>query len=135
MDSAAKLHKVHRLDPTVMPANVVLEMATLGRSQGFGDGKGDRLSGGGQEGGCHHPGVEPAPSSAGLQPPSQLVYSAIGADVRDVIIDGKLVMENRKLLTLDEEEILRKAREYQIANFGLCVADCGCDLATIHRTC
>jgi 5-methylthioadenosine/S-adenosylhomocysteine deaminase len=45
---------------------------------------------------------------------SQLVYSASGADVRDVIIDGKLVMENRKLLTLNEEEILRKAKEYQI---------------------
>jgi 5-methylthioadenosine/S-adenosylhomocysteine deaminase len=39
---------------------------------------------------------------------SQLVYSATGADVRDVIIDGRLVMENRRLLTLDEEEILEK---------------------------
>jgi 5-methylthioadenosine/S-adenosylhomocysteine deaminase len=52
-----------------------------------------------------------------LQPvynlPSHLVYSASGADVREVIIDGKLVMEDRKLLTLDEEEILRKASEYQ----------------------
>jgi hypothetical protein len=32
--------------------------------------------------------------------------------VRDVIIDGKVIMENRKLLTLDEEEILRKAKEW-----------------------
>jgi hypothetical protein len=31
--------------------------------------------------------------------------------VRDVIIDGKLVMENRKLLTLDEGEILEKMEE------------------------
>jgi 5-methylthioadenosine/S-adenosylhomocysteine deaminase len=36
MDSAAKLHKVHRLDPTVMPANVVLEMATLGGARVLG---------------------------------------------------------------------------------------------------
>jgi 5-methylthioadenosine/S-adenosylhomocysteine deaminase len=43
---------------------------------------------------------------------SHLVYSATGADVRDVIIDGKPVMENRKLLTLDEEEILAKAGEW-----------------------
>jgi hypothetical protein len=32
--------------------------------------------------------------------------------VRDVIIDGKMIMENRKLLTLDEEEILKKAKEW-----------------------
>ena len=43
---------------------------------------------------------------------SHLVYSATGADVRDVIIDGKLVMENRKLLTLNEEEVLDKAQEW-----------------------
>jgi 5-methylthioadenosine/S-adenosylhomocysteine deaminase len=39
---------------------------------------------------------------------SHLVYSATGADVRDVIIDGKPVMENRKLLTLDEGQIFEK---------------------------
>ncbi len=43
---------------------------------------------------------------------SHLVYSATGADVRDVIIDGRLVMENRRLLTLDEEEILERAKEW-----------------------
>jgi len=43
---------------------------------------------------------------------SHLVYSATGADVRDVIIDGQLVMQNRQLLTLDEEKILRKAKEW-----------------------
>jgi len=42
---------------------------------------------------------------------SHLVYSATGADVRDVIIDGKLVMRDRKLLTLDEEKILQKMQE------------------------
>jgi 5-methylthioadenosine/S-adenosylhomocysteine deaminase len=41
---------------------------------------------------------------------SHLVYSATGADVRDVIIGGKPVMENRKLLTLDEGQILDKMK-------------------------
>ncbi|KPK84866.1 MAG: hypothetical protein AMJ94_19675, partial [Deltaproteobacteria bacterium SM23_61] len=44
-------------------------------------------------------------------PVSHLVYSATGADVRDVIIDGKMVMEKRKLLTLDEGRILEKMKE------------------------
>ena len=44
---------------------------------------------------------------------SNLVYSATGADVRDVIIDGKLVMQDRKLLTIDEETVLQKAEEWK----------------------
>jgi 5-methylthioadenosine/S-adenosylhomocysteine deaminase len=44
---------------------------------------------------------------------SHLFYSATGADVRDVIIDGRIVMQNRQLLTLDEEKILSRAREWK----------------------
>ncbi|MBP1717711.1 MAG: 5-methylthioadenosine/S-adenosylhomocysteine deaminase, partial [Deltaproteobacteria bacterium] len=44
---------------------------------------------------------------------SQLVYAATGADVRDVIIDGRIVMQNRRILTLDEEEILSEAKNWQ----------------------
>ena len=114
MDAAAKLHKVHRLDPTVMPAKIVLEMATLGGARVLG------MEGeiGSLEVGKKADVIILDLNRAHLQPVynivSQLVYSASGADVRDVIIDGKLVMENRKLLTLHEEEILRKAKEYQI---------------------
>jgi len=112
MDSAAKLHKVHRLDPTVMPAQVVLEMATLG---------GAKVLGMEKEIGSLEVGKKADVILVDLNRPhlqpiynlvSHLVYSATGADVRDVIIDGKLVMENRKLLTLDEEEILERARQW-----------------------
>lgn len=44
---------------------------------------------------------------------SQLVYALKASDVRTVIIGGKIVMEDRQMLTLDEPEILAKAREYQ----------------------
>ena len=43
--------------------------------------------------------------------PSLIVYSANGNDVNTVIIDGKLVMRDRKVLTVDEEEVMRKAQE------------------------
>jgi 5-methylthioadenosine/S-adenosylhomocysteine deaminase len=44
---------------------------------------------------------------------SQLVYALKGSDVKTVIIDGKLVMEDRRMLTLNEKEILEKAHTYQ----------------------
>jgi 5-methylthioadenosine/S-adenosylhomocysteine deaminase len=38
-----------------------------------------------------------------------LVYSARGADVDTVIVDGKVLMENRRVKTLDEETVMEKA--------------------------
>jgi 5-methylthioadenosine/S-adenosylhomocysteine deaminase len=43
---------------------------------------------------------------------SQLAYALKGSDVETVIIGGRVVMRDRKLLTLREGEILAKAREY-----------------------
>ena len=110
MDSAAKLHKVHRLDPTVMPSQTVLEMATLGGARVLGMEK----QIGSLEAGKKADVIVLELNRPHLQPVynlvSHLVYSATGADVRDVIIDGKPVMENRKLLTLDEGQILEKMR-------------------------
>ncbi|MDI6755585.1 MAG: amidohydrolase [Thermodesulfobacteriota bacterium] len=111
LDSAAKLHKVHRLDPTVMPADVVLHMATLGGAKVLGL---DKEIGSLEIGkkadvivlDFNRPHLQPIYNIV-----SHLVYSATGADVRDVIIDGKLVMQDRKLLTLDEEKILQKMQE------------------------
>jgi len=45
------------------------------------------------------------------EPVSHLVYAARGADVRHSIIHGRLVMEDRQLLTLDIEEIMAHVRD------------------------
>jgi 5-methylthioadenosine/S-adenosylhomocysteine deaminase len=111
MDSAAKLHKVHRLDPTVMPSDVVLHMATLGGAKVLGL---DKEIGSLEVGkkadiiilDLNRPHLQPIYNIT-----SQLVYSATGADVRDVIIDGRIIMRDRKLLTLDEENIIKKMQE------------------------
>ncbi len=42
--------------------------------------------------------------------PSHLVYSAFGSDIDTVIIDGNIVMKNRKVLTLNEAEIINTAQ-------------------------
>ncbi|NWF55691.1 MAG: amidohydrolase family protein, partial [Syntrophaceae bacterium] len=114
MDFVAKVHKAKRLDPTVMPAQTVLEMATLGGARVLGMEK----EIGSLEVGKKADVIVLDMNKPHLQPVynivSQLVYSATGADVREVIIDGKIIMENRKLLTLDEEEILRKAMEWGV---------------------
>ncbi|HDJ50661.1 MAG TPA: hypothetical protein ENF25_00470 [Thermoprotei archaeon] len=40
-------------------------------------------------------------------PVSHIVYAAHGDDVSDVIIDGKLIMRNRRVLTIDEDQVLK----------------------------
>lgn len=44
-------------------------------------------------------------------PVSNLVYSANSADVESVIIDGRIIMEEREILTIDEEEVKNKVQE------------------------
>jgi 5-methylthioadenosine/S-adenosylhomocysteine deaminase len=110
MDTAAKLHKVHRLDPTVMNAETVLRMATC---------EGAKALGMGHLVGCLKTGMKADLIVLGLNKPhltplyhpcSHLVYSANGADVDTVFINGKLVMENRRLLTIDEKEAMMHVR-------------------------
>jgi 5-methylthioadenosine/S-adenosylhomocysteine deaminase len=43
-------------------------------------------------------------------PYSQIVYACRGSDVRDVIIDGKVVMRDRRLLTLDVQRAMDDVR-------------------------
>ena len=44
---------------------------------------------------------------------SEIVYALKASDVRTVVIAGKIVMEDRRMLTLDEKETLAKAQEYK----------------------
>ncbi|MBC8247721.1 MAG: amidohydrolase family protein, partial [Deltaproteobacteria bacterium] len=43
-------------------------------------------------------------------PVSHLVYAAAGADVRDVIVSGNIVVKNRKILTIDLEDVMSRVR-------------------------
>lgn len=43
-------------------------------------------------------------------PVSSIVYSANGSDVKDVIVNGKILMKDRDFLTLDREEIIERVR-------------------------
>jgi 5-methylthioadenosine/S-adenosylhomocysteine deaminase len=123
MRLAGLLHKVARLDPTAVPAHVCLEMATRGGAACLG--LADQI--GSIEVGKRADIVlldfwAPHLSPAGIADPvSHLVYSASGADVSAVVVDGCVLMDDRKLTTLDEHEIMaeverRAARLVQEAN-------------------
>ena len=42
---------------------------------------------------------------------ANIVYSANGADVDTVIIDGKVIMQNRKMINIDEKQVMRNVKK------------------------
>jgi len=113
MDLAAKLQKISRMDPRALPAEQVVEMATVGGARAI---HLDKLVGSLEPG--KRADLIVIDTSAPHATPmysvySELVFALKASDVRTVLIDGRVVMDERKMLTLDEDEILRKAREYQ----------------------
>jgi 5-methylthioadenosine/S-adenosylhomocysteine deaminase len=106
MDTAAKLHKVNALDPTLMDADTVLRMATVEGARAIGL----DLAIGSLEVGkqadvvvidAYRPHLVPV-----YNPVSHIVYAAQGSDVRDVIVGGRILVKDRRLLSIDLEDIL-----------------------------
>lgn len=109
MDRVAKLHKVVTMNPEAMDAKTVVSLATI---QGAG------LLGLGTLTGSLEPGkradvIVVDTASPRMQPMynpySHLVYAASGTDVSWVIADGKILMENRRLLTISPARVLSRA--------------------------
>ncbi len=108
MDTAAKLHKAHTLDPTVLDVGSVLKMATIEAARAIGL---DRSIGSLEKGkqadlliiDTHQPHLVPL-----YNPVSQIVYSARGSDVSDVMVAGRRLVRDRTLTSLDQDDILNK---------------------------
>jgi 5-methylthioadenosine/S-adenosylhomocysteine deaminase len=113
MDLAAKLQKVARMDPRALPARQVLEMATIRGANALHLEK----QIGSLEDGKRADLIVVDTTGPHATPMynvySQLVYALKGSDVKTVVIDGKLVMEDRRLLTRNEKVIVEKAHQYQ----------------------
>ncbi len=112
MSLAARLHKVWHGDPTVLPAPEVVALATR---------EGARVLGLGDQVGTLTPGKQAdlivvdmnQPHLAPLYDPcSHLVYAARSADVRHAMVAGRWLMKDRRLLTLNWEDIASRARTY-----------------------
>lgn len=111
MDMAAKLHKVNKFDPTVMNAKTIIAMATINGAKVLGLEKkiGSLIVGKKADIiiiDLNKPHLTPM-----YNPYSHIVYAANGHDVKDSVINGRIVMENRRLLTIDMEDVMEKARQ------------------------
>jgi 5-methylthioadenosine/S-adenosylhomocysteine deaminase len=108
---AALLHKGVRLDPLAVPASAALEMATIGGARALGL---DHLIGS-LEVGKRADVVVVELDEDNLvplyDPVSHLAYAVEAADVRTVVVDGHVVLQDRALLTADTAEIRRTVRE------------------------
>ncbi len=106
MDTAAKLHKVHTLDPTVMDARTVVSMATIDGARVLG--MGDII--GSLEAGKKADIIIIDIRSPHLMPMyniySHLVYAVTGSDVVTSVVNGRVLMEDRVLTTLDVDEVM-----------------------------
>lgn len=114
MDTAAKLHKLVSGDPKTLSAEQAFEMATIRGARALDL---DKITGS-IEAGKRADVVIVDLDSLNQTPMyniySSLVYSTKAADVHSVIINGRLVMSNRILLTLDESAIKRVANAYRL---------------------
>lgn len=113
MDTAAKLHKLVTMIPTVVTAEQALEMATIGGARALHMEK----EIGSIEAGKRADLIVVDLNALHLTPMynlrSHLVYAAKASDVTDTIVNGRVLMRNRRLLTLDEEAVKAAARKYQ----------------------
>jgi 5-methylthioadenosine/S-adenosylhomocysteine deaminase len=113
MASAARLQKVTRMDPKALSAREVLEFATIGGARALN--MADKI--GSLEAGKRaditiidfdQPKTQPVYAVE-----SAIVYAASGSSVVTTICDGKILMRDRKVLTVDVPATLAKAKEYR----------------------
>ncbi len=112
MDLAAKLQKVATGDPRALPAMQALEMATIRGARALGMEKEIGSLESGKRADCITVSLAEPHATPLYDVISQLVYALKGADVRDAMVNGRLLLRDRTPLTLDRALILSKAREY-----------------------
>jgi cytosine/adenosine deaminase-related metal-dependent hydrolase len=115
MKLAACLHKGTSGDPLAVPAESAFEMATLAGARALGlEAEIGSLEAGKKADlavfDMRRLHLTPSPNPVGT-----LVYAAGGADVSDVMVDGRWVVRDSRLLTMNEDEIIRSARAHAAA--------------------
>ncbi len=113
MDTAAKLHKLSSNDPKVVTAEQALEMATIRGARALHMEKEIGSIETGKRADLVIVDVDDLNQTPFYNVYSNLVYATKADDVRTVIIEGRVVMLDRRLLTLDERDIKARARAFR----------------------
>jgi len=112
MRLAGLIHKP-RSGPTAVSAQQVLEMATLGGAKAIGmEAEVGSIEAGKRADLTLIDLSGPHATPGGEDIVSRLVFSGRSSDVTDVMIDGRLVMKNREVLTLNESRVLAEAEKH-----------------------
>jgi 5-methylthioadenosine/S-adenosylhomocysteine deaminase len=122
MKFAALMHKAHRWDATVIPAQKALDMATIDAAEALGASKDLGSIEKGKKADmvvvdCNTPGMTPTTADNVI---SNLVYASPSSAVRDTIVDGKFVVRSRRAEMVDEDEVMAAARERADDLIGRC---------------
>jgi 5-methylthioadenosine/S-adenosylhomocysteine deaminase len=112
---AQMLQQLHLRDPYILPPGKLLEMVTIdaARALGWDDELGSLEAG--KKADVAIVNMRQPHLTPNLMVVHRLVYEAVGNDVETVIVDGRIVMENRRVLTVDEDAILDTAEEQTLA--------------------
>lgn len=111
---AATLHKVHTLDPLAIPATAAIDMATRQGALALGLGSITGTLAVGYKADIvlldmRSPHWYPRHDRSSL-----LAYAAAGADVHTVLVDGRILLDNRRLTTIDEERLMAEVQQRSI---------------------
>jgi 5-methylthioadenosine/S-adenosylhomocysteine deaminase len=110
MRQAAFLHKLATGDPRAIPAATALRMATIDGARALSMEKTIGSLEPGKRADLIIVSMSSARQTPIYDPLSHLVYVTRGDDVRTTIVNGKILMQDRKMLTLDEPAVLKEAR-------------------------
>lgn len=113
IDLASKLQKISLMDPKALPARQSVEMATLGGARVLNMEKEIGLLEAGKKADVIVIDLNRANAVPLYDFYAGLAYSIKACDVDTSIIDGRIVMRHRRVLTLSEDQIFQKAREFR----------------------
>jgi 5-methylthioadenosine/S-adenosylhomocysteine deaminase len=112
MRTASLLHKLQTGDPQAVSARTALEMATRGGARALGMSAQIGSLEPGKRADVIVVGMSAARQTPMYNPLSHLVYATHGDDVRTTIVNGQVLMRDKKVLTLNEASVLAEAREW-----------------------
>jgi 5-methylthioadenosine/S-adenosylhomocysteine deaminase len=112
MHTMALLHKLNKMDPTAVPAEIVVRTATCGSARVLNMGTKIGSLEIGKYADIIFLDVDKPNTTPLYNVYSTIVYAASGSDVTDVIIDGKMIMKDRKILTTCENEVKKSANDF-----------------------